>query len=124
VARRGGQASDEKGAGLNPASTKRGESGGKQPHPKKEPAGSRRYEMRGESGRYKRSWTGSRGYEEASGKWGLLGSSGGGRGGHVFLGRDDASSEISGQETPVLAALLEVHVHDFESHILRAVIPH
>src|SRR5260370_30738100 len=32
--------------------------------------------------------------------------------------------EIVGQQTPVLASLFETHVHDFEGHVLGAVVAH
>src|SRR5882724_8109825 len=49
------------------------------------------------------------------------------RGNHVAFGEAwtaGAAGEVAGQHSPVLAAFLERHVHDFEGHVLRAGVAH
>src|SRR6266403_1483893 len=48
-------------------------------------------------------------------------------GNHVAFGEAwtaGAAGEVAGQHSPVLAAFLERHVHDFEGHVLRAGVSH
>src|SRR5438445_1194321 len=48
----------------------------------------------------------------------------GGHGRDIAVGRDRAIREIAGKKAAELAPLVKIHIHDFESHVLGAVVAH